>query len=373
MDTTTNNLNGMPFLHDKQLEWLYKTLIKDDTSIVCIYGQAGVGKTTLAMFFKYKYQELFPGGVLHLHPHNVDSLFETTVKSVIDVNMSSLIIIDDVYFDKKLDTEVSNILKYLPKTKVIIVSRIKLRLSASFKKIELEMNFRDYHSLLEQSLLNSLHTTKFISELFKISKGNLVSAEAIINLLKTNKYDESQLLRFFDPIVSSGIIGLDGQPLSVKDESHKQITTDVSFVSNELLDNLYNNPQEFYQLTPRRFEEVVAEMLYRMGYEVTLTSESRDGGKDIYAAKKDIIGSFLYVVECKKYAPTNGVGIGIIQRLHGVVQAEKATAGIVATTSYFTRDSKRFQETCSHQLSLRDYFGLISWLEEINSFNIMDS
>ena len=46
-------------------------------------------------------------------------------------------------------------------------------------------------------------------------------------------------------------------------------------------------------MSPRGFEELVAEMLSRLGYEVTLTPASRDGGKDIYAARRDHLGTFV--------------------------------------------------------------------------------
>lgn len=358
-------LGGNIFLHNQELEMLYERLIVDDSSLVCIYGRAGVGKTALAMNFKFTYEELFPGGISYLYPHSVSSLFESAVKSVEDVTKSSLIVIDEAHSSKKLDKEISSILTSLPKTKIILVSQTKLRLSFPYKQVELKTNYRDYNRLLEQLFTNTTLTQKVIADLYRVTKGNLSSIEAVASYLRNSRIDQSMIMDLFKPIETPGIIGIDGKPLSVGSGQHKQITTEIKFVSNELLDTLRRNPEELYSLTPRKFEEVVAEILNRLGYDVTLTSESRDGGKDIYAAKKDSLGSFLYVVECKKYAPTNGVGIGVIQRLHGVVQAEKATAGIVATTSYFTRDSKRFQENCSHQMTLQDYFGLINWLNQI--------
>ena len=119
-----------------------------------------------------------------------------------------------------------------------------------------------------------------------------------------------------------------------------------------------------YQLSPRQYEEVVAELLSRRGYSVELTPMSRDGGCDIYAAKKDSVGSFLYLVECKRYAPDNRVGVGLVRQLHGVVQQNRATAGILATTSFFTRDAKEFADDVKWQLSLRDYISMTEWLQE---------
>ena len=62
------------------------------------------------------------------------------------------------------------------------------------------------------------------------------------------------------------------------------------------------------------------------GYDVELTPQTRDGGKDIYAARRDDLGTFLYIVECKRYAPDNPVGVEVIRALHGVADIDRVTA-----------------------------------------------
>ena len=86
-----------------------------------------------------------------------------------------------------------------------------------------------------------------------------------------------------------------------------------------------------YSLTPRQFEQVVAELLEKQGYDVELTPPSKDGGKDIYVAKKTSLGRFLYLVECKKYGRGRPVGVELIRQLYGVVEQERVNAGIGAT------------------------------------------
>ena len=111
-----------------------------------------------------------------------------------------------------------------------------------------------------------------------------------------------------------------------------------------------------------RFEELVAELLSRRGYQVTLTPATRDGGKDMYAAKKDDLGSFLYVVECKRYARDRPVGVGVVRLLHEVAQHERANAAIVMTTSFFTKPAHEFARELRSLMSLKDYFQLRDWL-----------
>ncbi|MCI9127680.1 MAG: restriction endonuclease [Eubacterium sp.] len=79
-----------------------------------------------------------------------------------------------------------------------------------------------------------------------------------------------------------------------------------------------------------------------MGYKVERTQSTRDGGKDIIIRKPEILGDFIYYVECKKYAAKNHIGVGIIRNLIGTINTDRVNGGVLATTSYFSRDSKKF-------------------------------
>jgi restriction system protein len=53
-----------------------------------------------------------------------------------------------------------------------------------------------------------------------------------------------------------------------------------------------------------------------------------------------------------------------VRQLYGVVEAEKANAGIVATTSFFSSAAKKEQEkTMKFRMSLADYFDVRRWLQ----------
>jgi DNA-directed RNA polymerase specialized sigma24 family protein len=164
---------------------------------------------------------------------------------------------------------------------------------------------------------------------------------------------------------SSGLLGPDGRPIGANTGAYKLIVDDVTQVTANLLSRLADEPEELYSISPRQFEQVVAELLARQGYDITLTPASKDGGKDIYAATKTVLGTFLYVVECKKYSPDHPVGVGLVRQLYGVVQQEKATAGILITTSFFTKPAKEFQGQAAFQISLRDFFEIRKWLDEV--------
>lgn len=171
--------------------------------------------------------------------------------------------------------------------------------------------------------------------------------------------------KLLGPLNVPGLLGPDGQPARPGGDHEHKLITDVRVMNDELLKTLSQNPELIYQMPSRRFEELIAELLHRGGYDVKLTPQTRDGGKDIYAAKSDQFGSFLFLVECKRFAPDNPVGVEIIRGLHGVAQHERATAAMLMTTSYFTEPARAFVREVRYQLSLNDFVDLKKWLANV--------
>lgn len=107
-------------------------------------------------------------------------------------------------------------------------------------------------------------------------------------------------------------------------------------------------------------------MFERNGYNVQLTKRTRDGGKDLIILNSSLLGNLVIYAECKKYAPKHPVNIGLVKELYGTVEADRATAGIMVTTSYFSRDARRFQEKIKGRMNFIDYAELISQISECN-------
>lgn len=134
-------------------------------------------------------------------------------------------------------------------------------------------------------------------------------------------------------------------------------------VEREVLAYFGRHPELLYSLPPRKFEELVAAVFSQSGFDVELTPETRDGGIDIIAVRKDsLTGDGLHLIECKRYIPGNTVGIGVVQRLLGVVEQHKATKGIIVTTSTFTRDALEVAQIARHRLALNEYSKVAEWL-----------
>jgi hypothetical protein len=146
-------------------------------------------------------------------------------------------------------------------------------------------------------------------------------------------------------------------------EQTPEIITDLRFVNQRLLDRIGRRPEAVRQLTPRQFEELVAELYQERGYEVKLTQQTRDGGKDLIIMNRSDIGNFMIYAECKHYSPDRPVGVGVVSELHGRIDLDRATAGMIVTSSYFSPDAKAFQSKIEHQMSLIDFVKLSSMIQ----------
>ena len=94
-----------------------------------------------------------------------------------------------------------------------------------------------------------------------------------------------------------------------------------------------------------------------------ICQQTRDGGKDLIILDHREIGNFLIYAECKHYAPDRPVGVNVVSDLVGRMAADRATAGMVVTSSYFSPDAKVFQSKFEHQMKLIDFVKLSSMIE----------
>jgi hypothetical protein len=130
----------------------------------------------------------------------------------------------------------------------------------------------------------------------------------------------------------------------------------------EQIEALRKNPQNLYDLSPREFEEVVAELLASFGWEVSLTPPTRDGGHDILAISRDAIGlETAWAVECKRYGKGNRVGVDVLRSLYGVKHGLRVPQALLVTTSSLTRDAKQFAASVG-DIKIADIQVLSDWL-----------
>lgn len=150
------------------------------------------------------------------------------------------------------------------------------------------------------------------------------------------------------------------------DQALRKASVWVCDCEQEMLAYFRAQPERMYTMTPRAFEELTAAIFRNNGFEVKLTPVTRDGGIDIVAVQRSVLtGDSFNLIECKLYKPQNRVGIGVVDRLIGVIAREHATKGIIVTTSSFTAPAKRIEDANKYILSLKDYHDIVGWLKAL--------
>lgn len=134
-----------------------------------------------------------------------------------------------------------------------------------------------------------------------------------------------------------------------------------------LIHAILHDPRHMHNLTPRQFEEFIAEVVDHLGFSnIILTPPSGDGGRDVIASNEINGIPMTFFFECKKYAEGNKVQLDTLRSLLGTVahHATEANMGVLVTTSTFTKGCKDLiMSEC--RLDGKDYDGLLGWVGEL--------
>lgn len=348
---------------------------------ILILGLTGTGKTTLVHQLIRHTTALADFTVAYFYGFDID-LDRTRLiefQNTIGNSERQLLIIDElesIRSTEVMDSVVKRIKeggKYGAKT--ILVSRTKhlpseiisnsyvIDLNESLSEDEIQefirLKFPDVNEDKMQKVAsaladfdNSPRTIQAALQLVEFNNGSVLELRSLL----------SEELRYKNPLIYSAF---EGDRLILPETP--QIITDLRFVNQSLLQKIKSNPKAIYQISPRQFEELVAEIFEKKGYHVKITQQTRDGGKDLIILENGLLGNFLCYLECKQHIPTNPVGVKVVRELFGTVMADRATAGVVVTSSYFSDDARMFTEKVKHQMDLIDYTKLTSIIDQINS------
>ena len=78
------------------------------------------------------------------------------------------------------------------------------------------------------------------------------------------------------------------------------ITPDHSSLHEEIFDRFRKNPDELYNLSPRKYEEFLEVVFQNNGYRTLLGKGSNDGGVDLRLYTNDIVGESITLVQAKR-------------------------------------------------------------------------
>jgi restriction system protein len=103
----------------------------------------------------------------------------------------------------------------------------------------------------------------------------------------------------------------------------------------------WENPRDvLLNLQPDQFEFLIAALYRKLGYEVSVTQASRDGGVDVEATREEPGSREAVLIQCKRYTKT--VGVLAVRELRGIVAERQANKGVVIATGGFTKAARTF-------------------------------
>lgn len=148
------------------------------------------------------------------------------------------------------------------------------------------------------------------------------------------------------------------------------VSIEIDTFTKEIVRHIARHPTILHDLTPRKFEELIADIFHDMGHETILTPQTRDGGRDVMVVIKNTIGQFLTLVECKKYRPDRPVGTSVVRNLLGAIHESKASYGLICTTSRFSRDvtEKISTQEYMYRIGLKDFEDIVGWLKNYGNW-----
>ncbi len=117
------------------------------------------------------------------------------------------------------------------------------------------------------------------------------------------------------------------------------------------------------ELEPRQLEYLLAETLHREGFDIWVTPETRDHGRDVIAYRNGML-PLLVVGEAKKMDIVDPVWL---RSLCCVCDRDRANLGILATTGRFSEDTWEEAEEWRRRIDLKDGDGFLSWIDSVET------
>jgi restriction system protein len=200
------------------------------------------------------------------------------------------------------------------------------------------------------------------------SRGTFVATEAGRGLLARNpsRIDVELLRQYpsFDEFYrgdhatteqtpTTAVVAPSALPSSTPEEQiDRAFLTIQSALRTELLQRISQN-------TPGFFEELIIELLVKMGYggshpdAAAQLGQSGDGGVD-GVINQDRLGLDRVYLQAKRYSETNVVGRPDLQKFVGSLVGKGATKGVFVTTSKFSGDAEEYARHLSQRVILID-------------------
>ena len=329
---------------------------------VAITGPPGIGKTALVAKFIQTFETRQQ--VIWISCRTFERTapaFDEAMRSRIEERLSRevLVVLDgaDEISEEQFGVVFRHVINYKRVRTVIVTSRTEMKLRGeSVLRLE-NLLEADAQSLVEHQLSISTLSDESMQKVLGVASGHPLTISLIAKMARS--LDPEQLRRV-----------LDGHLYDLNDNSPAAkknliaVARPVIISANEaMIAGLKKQPRDIFKLTPRQYEALVAELIHDMGYVVTLTKATRDGGKDILASIKTECGDFLCLVEAKHYREDRKIGVSLVRTLYGTLCDYQANSAMLVTTSSYSKDAHTLQQKHKYQLSLRDYTDVAGWIQ----------
>lgn len=153
-----------------------------------------------------------------------------------------------------------------------------------------------------------------------------------------------------------------------EETSEGQLIEAIALPWFEIIHLLHRDPSLAYQISDRKWEEIIAGAYEKAGFEeVTLTPRSGDFGRDVIAVKRGL-GIVRVIDQVKAYKPGHLVTADDVRALLGVLHGDKASKGFLTTTADFAprlRDDILLKPFIPNQLELINGKMLLARLKEL--------
>lgn len=344
---------------EREMDWLFDRY-RDRAGVTTITGLGGVGKTALLQNFLRSVRTQRPPMVWS--PRSTPDEARIEIIGRIDElyhdrHVPEIIAIDDAdgLSSDDLSDVTHRILNFKAVRMLIFVARRLPELSR-VKHLRLEeLSDRDAHQMARRLLGNGISNeeAKEVAE----AAGRLPLALTLLarQVRGCGIEEVAQLLR-------GDLYKLGRQIIVPERRLITEVKPRIVMVNEALVERMRSHPQSIYDLPPRKFEELIAELLTDLGYEVELTPATRDGGKDILAYMATPHGRLLCLVEAKRYRRDRPVGVELVRQLYGTLTDAEASSAMLVTTSSFSPDARTFQKRHEYRLTLRDYGHIVDWM-----------
>lgn len=248
-------------------------------------------------------------------------------------------------FDNDLSDQIIKLQNFLPILDNDLTDQIK-KLENSFPYLDLSEN----------------HFLKFDN--LNINYTKSPNIDEILNSIDTHLLENPFVLidnPFADGLDKISTIELEVDSYEKTDKDEKEVAK-VIHTTPKIIKSIYEDHGILKIINPRKFEEVIAELLEAKGFETQLTKQTRDGGYDIFAFTKVSGIPIEMIVECKRHK--NTVGVDIVRSFCDVISDMKPNKGLIFTTSYFSPEAKERKRKMGAMLDLHDRDDLLHWIME---------